>query len=71
MDLLKNGKEWIELLFPLLVFLGIYLFQAGFVTIRFSEKGVLLVKPGNFLEPGGFSPDTAVGGLTLACRLVQ
>jgi len=47
------------------------LFQSGFLSIRFSEKGVLLVKPGDFLEPGGFTPETAVGDLTLACRLMR
>jgi len=47
------------------------IFQAGFALIRITEKGVTLVRPGDFLTGTPLTPDQAVEDLTLACRLVQ
>jgi len=47
------------------------LLQAGFVSIRFTGKGIQLIKPGEFLEQGGFAAESVASDLDLACRLMR
>ena len=46
-------------------------FKSGFQSMRFSEKGVVLAKPGDFLGKEGLKPEQALEFLTLAGKLVQ
>jgi len=47
------------------------LFESGFVSIRFFEKGILLIKPGDFLGKDPTVMDRIVGDLDLAYRLLS
>ncbi len=47
------------------------LFESGFVSIRFFEKGVLLTKLGDFLGKGSSGGDRVVGDLELAYKLLS
>lgn len=47
------------------------LFKIGFQSVRFSEKGVVLTKQGDFLGTDGITPEQALEYLTLAGKLVQ
>jgi len=47
------------------------LFESGFVSIRFSEKGILLIKPGDFLGQEASTADQIVGDLTIAYKLMR
>jgi len=45
-------------------------FQDGFENIRFTEKELILTKPGDFLK-GDLNPELALRDLSLASRLMQ
>jgi len=47
------------------------LFAAGFVSVRFFNKGILLVKQGDFLGRDAAMADQIVGDLSLAYRLMR
>jgi hypothetical protein len=44
--------------------------QEGFENIRFTEKELILTKPGDFLK-GDLTPELALRDLSLAARLMQ
>lgn len=44
--------------------------RAGFETVRFTEKELVLTKQGDFLK-GDFTPELALHDLSLAARLMQ
>jgi hypothetical protein len=46
------------------------IFQDGFENIRFTEKELILTKPGDFLK-GDLNPELALRDLSLAARLMQ
>ncbi len=47
------------------------LFQAGFNSIQFTEKRVVLARPGDFLGGEGITPEQALQSLTMAGKLVE
>ena len=46
-------------------------FNNGFNTVRFSEKNLILNKPGDFLGPDGLTPEMALKDLEIATHLLQ